>query len=95
MPSCFKKTAHVVEREIRGEHILVPIMRNMETLDSIYTLNETAGCIWRNAVSGMTEDRIATLLAEEFDVDPATAQADTRRILNDLIEIKALQPVTD
>ena len=95
MPSCFKKTDLMVEREIRGEHILVPIMRNMETLDSLYTLNETAGCIWRNAVSGMSEDRIAALLAEEFEVDPAAAQADTRRILNELIEIKALQPVTE
>lgn len=95
MPSCFKKMDLMVEREIRGEHILVPIMRNMETLDSIYTLNETAGYIWQKAVSGMSEDRIVVLLAEEFEVDPAAAQADTRRILNDLIEIKALQPVTD
>ena len=95
MPSRFKKTDRIVERQIREEHILVPIMRSMETMDCIYTLNETAGCIWRNAVSGMSEDQITALLAEEFDVDPTAAQADTRRILDDLIEIGALQPLTE
>jgi hypothetical protein len=65
----YVKTNGVVEREIRGEHILVPLMRNIDTLDSIYTLNEVAGSVWRHAVEGLPADQIALKLAEEYEVE--------------------------
>jgi len=87
----FHKSAQVVERRIRDEHILVPVMRNMASLDSIYTLNETAAFVWRLAAEGLAEHEIAARLAEEFDVDADTSASDTHRVLDELLNLGALE----
>ena len=86
----FTKSDGIVERRIRDEHILVPIMSSLETIDSIYTLNETASVIWRDAVAGLPENEIAASLTREFDLDAATAEHDTRRTLDELGALKTL-----
>jgi hypothetical protein len=90
MATRYSKTEGIVEREIRGEHILVPLMRNIDTLDSIYTLNEVAGSVWRHAVEGLPAEQIALKLSEEYEVDEAVALQDTRRVLSELVSIGAL-----
>ncbi len=88
----FRKSASVVERRIRDEHVLVPIMGTFEALDSIYSLNEAAGFIWRCAVEGLSEEEIAARLAEEYDVEAGTARGDTARTLDELVGMNALEP---
>lgn len=88
----FQKSGHVVERRIRDEHILVPIMKNMASLDGLYALNETAAVVWRLAAEGLPESDIAIRLADEFDVSAATAAADTARVLDELLNLGALEP---
>ena len=88
----FKKSGDLVERRIRDEHILVPIMKNMASLDSIYTLNETAAVIWQLATEGLAENEIAERIATDFDVPTETAAADTRRVLDELVHLGALEP---
>lgn len=87
----FQKSGQVVERRIRDEHLLVPIMKNMASLDSIYTLNETAAVIWRLATEGLAETEIAEHLVTDFDVPPETAATDTRRVLDELVHLGALE----
>ena len=87
----FQKSGDLVERKIRDEHLLVPIMKNMASLDSIYTLNETAAVIWRLATEGLPETEIAEHLSTEFDVSPEAAAADTRRVLDELVHLGALE----
>lgn len=41
----FVKTDNIVERHIQNERLLVPVMNSVETLNSIYSLNETAASI--------------------------------------------------
>jgi hypothetical protein len=86
----FSRAPDVVSRRIRGEHVLVPIRRSCATLDSIYTLNATAGFIWERAGSGESPDAIARGLAAAFAVDEATAAADVARTLDDLLAAGAL-----
>ena len=87
----YRKSTHVVERKIHGEHLLVPLMGTDQMLDSIYTLNATAGWIWEKAINGLTESEILASLTEEFDIDRQRAQEDVRKVLSDLLAIHALE----
>jgi len=87
----FSKSGAIVERKIRDEHLLVPIMRSEATLDSFFVLNETARFIWTRATAGQSEEDIAAALAAEFDASPAEAADDTRRVLDELLSLGALQ----
>ena len=91
-PETFTPSPDVVARRIRGEHVLVPIRRSSAALDSIYTLNATAGFIWEQARSGISASDISHSLAKHFRVEPATATADTARVLQELVTIGALIP---
>lgn len=84
----------MVARRIRGESILVPIARTMDGLDSIVSLNETAEFIRGKAAEGLDETGIASALAETYDLDPSEAAADVRAVLDELVALRALNPVT-
>lgn len=91
MAKQFVKSGRIIERRIRDEIILVPIMGSMEALDSLYTLDETAARIWRAAVAGTPEDGIAAMLCEEYDVPAEKALADVRAVLDELLRLGALE----
>jgi hypothetical protein len=86
----YRLSEKVVERRIRGEHILVPIMGSLEELDSIYTLNETAGLVFTRAVAGADANNIAAELVATFRVMPEQARLDVDRVLRDLVHLSAL-----
>lgn len=89
----FRKSATVVERKIRGEHILVPIVGDMERLDSIYTLNSTGSLVWECAIQGMAEADVCQALVTTFDVDAQTTERDVTRLLDEFKAIGALEQV--
>lgn len=93
MARCYAKSDGVVERQIRGERVLVPIAGSMEQLDSIYSLNEVASFICGKAYEGLTEEAIAAAVAGAYRVAPESAATDTHRILGELVSIGALVPV--
>ena len=95
MAKRFIKSSRIIERKIREERILVPIMGSMEALDSIYTLDETAGRIWDAAIAGADEDEIGRKLCKEYDVPTETARADVHAILDELVRLGALEPLPD
>ena len=87
----FFKTDHVVEMNVRDEHILVPLSSGPARVDCLYTLNETAAFIWCQASEGQPEDRIAERMAATFDVDTEKAMQDISCILDELVAIGALR----
>lgn len=87
----YRKSDNVVERRIRGEHVLVPIMGSLEQLDSIYTLNETAGLVYRRAAAGAPLEEVACDLVQAYRVSPEQARADVDRVVRDLVHIGALE----
>ena len=93
MARCYAKSDGVVERQIRGERVLVPIAGSMEQLDSIYALNEVASFICGKAYEGLPADAIAAAVAGTYRVAPEAAAKDTQRILEELVAIGALNPV--
>ena len=73
-----------VTRQIAGETLIVPIAGQVTDLDSIYVLNEVASRIWELIRSPTTADRIAEVIAEEFDVSPERAAEDVAEFLDSL-----------
>ena len=82
----------IVERQIRDEHILVPLHGERGRLDSLFTLNETASLIWSAVAEDLSESQMAARLAEVYDVDSATALADVQQVLRELLDIGAITP---
>lgn len=89
----YRKSDNVVERRIRGEHVLVPIMGSLEQLDSIYTLNETAGLVFSRVAAGASLETVALELAQTYRVTPDQAREDVDRVVRDLVHIGALDVV--
>lgn len=86
----YARNPEMIERHIRGEHILVPLARTDKALDSLYVLNKTAGIVWQHAADGMDHSEIIAAIRREFEVDDTTATADVQRILSELVDIGAL-----
>ncbi len=89
----YAKSNGVVERQIRGERVLVPIAGSMEQLDSIYALNDVASFICGKAYEGLPDDAIAAAVAGTYRVEFEVAAKDTHRVLGELVSIGALVPV--
>ena len=89
--SAYQHSDAFVVRSIRDERILVPIMGSMEALDSLFSLNDTAGLIWDLAGDGLDAPAIAKRVAAEYEVPEDKAQADTAKILDELLTIGALE----
>ena len=87
----YKKNDAMVSRKIGDEFILVPIRQNLGDLESIYTLNETAACIWE-WIDGKTDVReIRERIADQFDVASEEAEKDLLEHLQQLESIKAIR----
>jgi uncharacterized protein YeeX (DUF496 family) len=91
----FQRATEAVERQIRGEHVLVPLADNPQALDSLFSLNETASIIWQMAAAGASEDTINQYLADKYDAAPERIRADTRDVLDQLVAHKLLKEIQD
>ena len=72
-------------REVEGEVVII------SPEDSVlHELNETASFIWKLSTGKHTAEEIAGRMAGQFDVDSATALADSCEMLNHLEQKKLL-----
>ena len=90
MTQTYRRTGKMVERRIRDEHILVPVGDNLYELDSLFTLNEVASFIWSRTENEALASSISDGVVQHYDVPREEAEADTRRILSELVKIGAL-----
>lgn len=86
----YSKTQNVVEREVRDTLILVPMQTGPARLEALYTLNETAGFLWKAITPGATEEELVAVLVSEYSVPESTARGDVRRVLERLIQMGAI-----
>jgi hypothetical protein len=73
-----------VTRQIAGETLIMPVAGRTADLESIYVLNEVASRIWQLVGSPTTAERIAEVVAREFDVSPERAGEDVAEFLGAL-----------
>lgn len=93
MPRRFAKSDRVVERQVRGCRILVPLGDGESRIDSLYTLNEMASHVWDRAVQGASEEEIVAGIHAEHDTEIETVRRDVAALLAQLVEIGALSVV--
>jgi len=74
-------------REIEGDVVIISPEDSL-----LHELNTTASFVWKQLDGGRDLTEIARLLAEEFDVAPEQALADTRELIALLERKRLLQP---
>lgn len=84
------KSKNLVERNIRGQRILVPLKTGPARLDALYTLNETASLIWDAIQTETPEASLVALMLETYAVAEEIAKRDVESIVNELNSIGAV-----
>lgn len=82
----------LIKRNIAGDIILVPVGdASLEIKGLIITLNETGEFLWDALEKAENESALAAMLAAEYDVNTATAEADTKVFLQKLKELGIIE----
>ena len=85
--SCPKQRSGVSVRMVEGETIVLDRHTGL-----IHQLNRTASYVWDRCNGRFTVREIAHQLAEVFDIDPQTAVKDVAAVVEQLQELKLLEP---
>ena len=93
MRHVYTKSDSLVHRQIADETILVPIRRHVADLESIYALDGVGPRIWELVDGQRTVSDIVASIVAEYDVDPATAEADVREFVLQLESLGAVEGV--
>ena len=83
-----EKNESVIFREIEGENVLIPIARSYSLI--FYSLNKTGKFIWEQINGKMSEEEIASLLCEQYNVSQETACRDIRGFMDTLYKNKLI-----
>ncbi len=81
----------LIKRNIAGDIILVPVGDASLEIKGLITLNETGEFLWDALEKAENESALAAMLAAEYDVDMATAEADTKVFLQKLKELGIIE----
>ena len=81
----------IIKRNIAGDIILVPVGDASLEIKGLITLNETGEFLWDALEKAENESALAAMLAAEYDVDTATAEADTKVFLQKLKELGIIE----
>ena len=81
----------LIKRKIAGDIILVPVGDASLEIKGLITLNETGEFLWDALEKAENESALAAMLAAEYDVDTATAEADTKVFLQKLKELGIIE----
>ena len=89
----YRRNPDFVFRQIADEMILVPIKQKVGDLDSLYSLNATAGRTW-DLLDGMRDlAGIRDVLADEFDIGEEDITTHLLTFVGHLTEIGAVTEV--
>jgi hypothetical protein len=86
MISLRRRLDKVLVQDLEGEVLVL----DRET-DQIHQLNQTATFIWRHVEEAPSEERIAELLAEAFEVEKQVAVRDVYGTLNQFRALNLVQ----
>ena len=74
-------------RNVAGEAVLIPLMKNVADLEAIFTLNEVGAFLWNHMEDPITLDSLKIILMDEFDVDLDVAEDDLCHFLSELLDL--------
>ena len=79
-----KNKDNFAAKQVAGDLVLVPMKDNVAEMNAMFTLNEVGSFIWDNLNEESTGANLSAAIAEEFDVDEATAKADLEEFLGQI-----------
>jgi hypothetical protein len=71
-------------RTVAGSNIVVPVGEGSIDFSGVITLNEVGAFIWKQMSEDTAVDTIVKAVLDEYDIDEATAKADTEEFLDTL-----------
>lgn len=86
----YKKSDSIVYRRIADEFILVPIRQNAGDLESIFTLNETAACIWELIDGKRSVREIGEKIVDQYEIEYEEVERDLIQHMRQLEYIKSI-----
>jgi hypothetical protein len=87
----FAPSKSLVSRKIGEDFLLVPIGGKTSEVDNLYTLNDVGERIWGLMDGKKSLREIVDLIADEYDVGPAEAQADLIQFVLKLESLGAVE----
>ncbi len=73
-----------VLRRVGGHSIVVPVGAQTVDFNCMITLNETGAFLWKQLQEERTPSELTEALLGEYEVEPATAQADVASFIEKL-----------
>ena len=86
-----KRKADFIMQNVGGENLLVPLGAQVMDMNGLIILNDTGACVWELLAQDRTVDELASAVAEQFDVDAATAHADVQAFLDEIARLGLLE----
>ena len=80
----------LIRREIAGDVILVPVGGTVLENNGLFALNELGAFLWDRIPAAADEEALVAAVLAEYEVDEATARADTAEFLQKLREMEIL-----
>lgn len=87
----YKKNPNIVSRIIDNDTILVPIARQIDEVECIYTLNESGAYVWGKIDGKNKLGQIARGLSEEYGISQERASGDIEDIIKDLFDADCIK----
>lgn len=88
----YRRVKEVVEREIAGETLLVPVRGRLAQLHRLFVLNPVGVFIWRHLDGEQNLGAIRRALVDAFEVDEDEAGEDLRHYVAALREAELVAP---
>ena len=87
----FEKNPNFVCREIAGEFLLIPIRKKLNQVNCLYVLNETAASFWKQISPQTSVGEILGAMTQEYQTTEDQLSRDLETLIQDLLNIEALQ----
>lgn len=81
-----KSAENFIFKKMKETGVVVPVGERSLDFHGMVTLNDTGSFLWEKLQSETTRENLIAALAEEYDVDSATAEADVDAFLKELKE---------
>lgn len=78
-------------RQIAGENLLIPVGENAGMVNGLMVLSESGALLWEKLQQETDRQALVEGLLEEYQVEPAQAQADVEQFLSQLEQANLLE----